>query len=351
MKIGLLTGGGDCPGLNPAIRAVVKCATTKHGMQVTGILDSFNGLFETPYRTRSLGVEDVHDILARGGTILGTHNKGNPFESERAQRIDEIQAGMQALDISALIAIGGEGTQGMAAELDSENIPVIGIPKTIDNDLPGTERTIGFASCVDFVAEAVQRLRSTAESHDRIMVIEVMGRDSGYIALHGGIAGGANVILIPEIPFNLEVVSAKISDRKRAGRKFSVVVVSEGAHATRQQQLYIDEQAANKRLGGIGDYVACSLNGSTGIEARVAVLGHLQRGGIPSATDRILASRFAVHACHLAAQKDFGRYVIFRDGKISDIPYRALEPYKRRRIGSDDDVLRTAQALNICVGR
>jgi phosphofructokinase-like protein len=351
MRVGLLTGGGDCPGLNAAIRAVVQYAHLKPGFEVVGVYNSFNGLFREPLNTKPLTLEDVSEILARGGTILGTHNKGNPLGDNPKQTVIKIKQTMQSLGLDGLIVIGGEGTQSTAHELSQEGINILGIPKTIDNDLPGSEQTIGFASCIDFVADSVLRLRSTAESHDRIMVIEVMGRDSGYIALHGGIAGGANVILIPEIEFSMAAVAKKIQTRHSTGRKFSVVVISEGARALGEQSIYIDKKAANQRLGGIGAFVADTLAEMTHIETRVTVLGHLQRGGAPSAADRILATQLAVHACQLAEKRNFGHYVVFQAGQVQDLPYKKLVPYSRRKLSVHDPMVQTAESLGICLGR
>lgn len=351
MRVALLTGGGDCPGLNAAIRAFTKCAILEHNIEVLGIYDSFKGLLSNPRKTKVLSLTDVKGILSTGGTILGTDNRGLPLGENKAQSIENIKIAMNEEQLDGLVVIGGEGTQGVAAELDKHDVPIIGIPKTIDNDLPGTEQTIGFASCVDFVADAVKRLRSTAESHDRVMVIEVMGRDSGYIALHGGLAGGAHAILIPEIAFDLKKVEKKILERKIGGERFSIIVVSEGAKEKGEKAKYIDESVPNKRLGGIGQYVANKLAANTGIESRVTVLGHLQRGGEASPVDRILASNFAVHACNLASQKNFGRFVIHKAGKVSDIPYKIISPYERRIISEKNDILKSARILRICLGQ
>lgn len=350
MRIGLLTGGGDCPGLNPAIRAVVKHA---HGLgiEVVGIFDSLQGILERPMRYKVLDLSDVTELLSRGGTILGTYNKGNPFLEKREQKLEHLRQAMKELKLEALIVIGGEGSQGIATELHNEKFNVIGVPKTIDNDLPGTDQTIGFASCVDIVAESVERLQSTAESHDRIMVLEVMGRDSGYIALHGGLAGGANVILIPEIPFDYEAIIRKIQDRKNLSRKFSVIVVSEGAYEKDQSASYKKEMTGEKNLGGIGQLIAKQLYERTGMDIRVTVLGHLQRGGAPSAADRIIASRFGVYAVNLAAKRQFGRLVVLKGQQLSDISYSEMPQYQRRKILLDDEILKTAEAIQICLGR
>lgn len=350
MRVGLLTGGGDCPGLNPAIRAVVKHAHMK-GIEVVGIFDSLQGLLEEPLRYKIMQLADVTDLLNRGGTVLGTYNKGNPFLNDREAKIKKLRQSMSQLKIEGLINIGGEGSQGISAELHKEKFKVIGIPKTIDNDLPGTDQTIGFATCVDIVSEAVERLQSTAESHDRIMVLEVMGRDSGYIALHGGLAGGANVILIPEIPFDYHAIVEKIQSRKNLSRKFSVIVVSEGASEKGQTANYKQEIGGQSNLGGIGQIVAKKLYELTGMDIRVTVLGHLQRGGKPNAADKILATRFGTYAIDLISKNKFGRLVVLKGQEISDIALDTMPMYQRRKISLEDEILKTAENINICLGR
>jgi len=350
VRIGVLTGGGDCPGLNPAIRAIVKHASSL-GIEVVGIYDSLQGLFERPLRYKILGLSDVTDLLGRGGTILGTYNKGNPFTKNREEKFQTLRQAIDELKLDGLISIGGEGSQAIAAELHNEKFKIIGIPKTIDNDLPGTDRTIGFSTCVDIVAESVERLQSTAESHDRIMVLEVMGRDSGYIALHGGLAGGANIILIPEIPFDYEAIVKKIQERKTMSRKFSVIVVSEGAYEKGHEASYKKEMSGEKNLGGIGHLIAKKLFEKTGMDIRVTVLGHLQRGGSPNAEDRIIATRFGVYAVDLAAKNQFGRLVVLKGQELTDIPYNEVPIYQRRKLLPTDEILKAAENIKICLGR
>ena len=350
MKIGVCTGGGDCPGLNASIRAIVKYSQSR-GISVTGILNSFQGFLESPPSTRQLESEDVTDILNKGGTILGTHNKGNLFIG--ANREKDIQKTLNAfmkLDLDALIVIGGEGTQGIAAQLIEAGLPIIGIPKTIDNDLPGTDQTIGFSSCLDIVSQSVINLQSTAESHDRVMILEVMGRDSGYIALHGGIAGGAHVILIPEIPFSFPSVLTKLRERQQLGRKYSVLVVSEGAYPVGETQYYKSQTQLKTTLGGIGQHVASEIAKRSNMETRVTVLGHLQRGGQPNATDKILASQMAIAAVDLVEKKKFSRIITYKDGSITSIPYNSIVPEERRKIPQEDPTLKTARGLGICLG-
>ena len=352
MKIAVCTGGGDCPGLNAAIRAVVKHASFNYKTEVIGIYDSFSGFLRSPMELKSLQADSVTEILTRGGTILGTDNSGDPFAGkDKKQKIQKVKQAFKDLDLSALIVIGGEGTQGLARELVDEGLPIIGIPKTIDNDLPGTEQTIGFSTAQDLVAESVLRLQSTAESHDRIMVLEVMGRDSGFIALHGALAGGAHVALIPEIPYDINVISQKILDRKNRGRNYSVVVVSEGATEKGKSPYYMDATGGKKVLGGVGQIVASDLSRVTGMESRITVLGHLQRGGEPNAEDRILASKFGVHAVDLAMAKNFGRLVVLSSNSIKDVHYSSIRQWHRRKIDPENQVLKACEAIGISLGR
>ncbi|MDD1422871.1 ATP-dependent 6-phosphofructokinase, partial [Dolichospermum sp. ST_sed1] len=277
MRIGLCTGGGDCPGLNAAIRAVVKHAIGTYGFEVIGIRDGFNGLMAKPEVAKPLTIPDVTPLLHRGGTILGTFNRDNPFldPKRKEKSIQATVDGYKKLGLDCLIVIGGDGTQGMAMELLPRGVNIIGIPKTIDNDLPETDRTIGFTTAVDLVSESVTRLQSTAESHDRLMILEVMGRDSGYIALHGGLAGGAHIILVPEIPFTYDAIIGKLDERKKLGRNYSVLVVAEGATEAGNAQTYQENAQKQKNLGGIGAVISHELAGRISMESRITVLGHL----------------------------------------------------------------------------
>lgn len=350
MKIAICTGGGDCPGLNAVIRAVVKHSKLSYGAEVVGVYDSFNGLLEDPKKARSLEIDDVTDILSLGGTMLGTYNKGGTFKGSNGKaQIDQAVESLQQLGVDCLIVVGGEGTQTMAQQLADLGVNIIGVPKTIDNDLPGTQQTIGFSSCVDFVSDSVMRLRSTAESHDRVMILEVMGRDSGYIALHGGIAGDANIILLPEIPFDYSKIYQKIEQRRKMGRKFSLIVASEGAYELGGQPQYQGD--SKKYLGGIGQTIAQNLTQRCDLEMRVTVLGHLQRGGAPNAVDKIFATQAGVKAVDLAHQKKYGRVVVYKDGRISDILYSDIKRYQRRKIEPDDELLSIAESTGICLGR
>jgi 6-phosphofructokinase 1 len=355
MKLGVCTGGGDCPGLNAAIRGVVKHAIGTYGAAVVGIEDSFNGLMETPLRVRDLTLADATDLLARGGTILGTTNRGDPFAFPApggpADLSKTLVDAYRQLGLDALIVIGGDGTQLIADRLRQLGLGVIGVPKTIDNDLAGTDQTIGFDTAVQVAAEAVTRLHSTAESHDRIMVLEVMGRDAGHIALHAGMAGGANVILIPEIPYEWDAILQKIDERKKLGRQFSIVVVAEGAHEKGGQAAYATHSGGAVRLGGIGHLVSRDLHARSGIETRVTVLGHIQRGGSPSPYDRLLATAFATHAVDLAAQGKVGRVVVKRGDQITDIPYQDAVGKSRPIDLARDPLIRAAEAIGTSLGR
>ena len=351
-KIGICTGGGDCPGLNAAIRCVVKHAIHTHKMQVIGIKDSFQGLQRRPVAAQELLYDDVADILHKGGTILGTYNKGDSFKSADGQKkINLTREGFQSLNLDALIVVGGEGTQTMASQLHEAGVPTIGIPKTIDNDLPETDQTIGFSSCIELVNDSVMRLQSTAESHDRIMVLEVMGRDSGFIALHGGLAGGANIVLIPEIPFTYDSICKKIKYRQSLGRNYSLVVISEGAFPKGEDAKYKLHASGSKNLGGIGQIVADELQARTEMDTRITVLGHLQRGGQPNTNDKILAMRFAIHAVDLAAGGDTGKVVVLKNNQITSVPYEKIKNHERRKISMEDDLIKAAEEIGICLGR
>jgi 6-phosphofructokinase 1 len=359
-RIGILTGGGDCPGLNAVIRAVVKTAELKYGLEVMGIHDGYAGLIHK--RVKQLRFQDVSGILPRGGTILGTSNRDNPFKyaeidkSGRKRLIDvsdRVKKTIEYNDIEVLITAGGDGTQAMALQLYREcGIPVIGVPKTIDNDLGGTDITFGFDTARSIATEAVDRLHSTAESHHRIMVVEVMGRYAGWIALEAGVAGGADVILIPEIPFNFERVADKILDRERRGKRFSLVVVAEGAKAE-DGEVVVARRVADPndpiRLGGISQQVCRRAEDMTGIEARYTILGHVQRGGSPTAFDRILATRFGYHAVEAAIDGKYGFMVGLRGTEIvtTAIAEATAAP---RRVQPDSDLVKAAMACGTSFG-
>jgi len=320
MRIAVLTGGGDCPGLNAVIRAVVRRAQN-HRFEVVGLRDGWKGLIED--RTFPLTRENTAGILHRGGTILGT-SRINPFKVDAG--VETALANARKHGIEAVVAIGGEGTLSAAARMFEHGLPVVAIPKTIDNDLNGTDYTFGFDTAVSIATEAIDRLHSTAESHKRVIVVEVMGRHVGWIATHAGIAGGADVILVPEEPADLGVVAEQLKRRYAGGTSFSIVVVAEGTkirsnpdepeHVITSGAL---DEAGRVRLGGVGAFVAQELERRTGFETRVSVLGHIQRGGSPTAHDRVLASRFGVHACDMIARREFGRMAALQGNVITSV--------------------------------
>ncbi len=315
MRIGVLTGGGDCPGLNAVIRAIVRVGVATHGHEHVGIRRGWRGLLDR--ETMPLGLDAVSGILHRGGTILGT-SRTNPFKDPTGGQACLDSA--KALGIDALIAIGGEDTLGVAAKLTALGLPCVGVPKTIDNDLDGTDYTFGFSTAVDIATEAIDRLHTTAESHDRVMVVEVMGRHVGWIATYAGLAGGADFILIPEEPRTLDDVCAAVRARHDRGKDFSIVVVSEGFAFETAKDAAVDD-FGHRQLAkiGIGEQIAEGIEEITGFETRLAVLGHIQRGGSPNAADRILATRFGCHAANLVAAGTFGRMVALHGDEVVDI--------------------------------
>lgn len=327
-RIGVLTGGGDAPGLNAVLRAVVKTATNIYGWSVVGIEDGFEGLIGKP-QARPLLPEDVRGLLPRGGTVLGSSSRGHfatkMIDGELVKdeaAYEEAARNFKRLGLDALVVIGGEGSQRIGYEFFEMGVPVIGVPKTIDNDIVGTELTFGFDTALDIATEAIDRLHTTAESHDRVMVVEVMGRHVGWIALQSGVAGGADVILIPEIPFHIEKVAKKIKERDYQGRHFSIVVVAEGAKPAGGAEMYAEAGGKDRlaRLGGIGERVAEAVSQITEKESRVVVLGHLQRGGTPTAFDRMLASCYGSEAVRAIAEGKFGEMVAYTSNDIVTVP-------------------------------
>jgi len=321
-RIAILTGGGDCPGLNAAIRGVAKTAINDYGWEVFGIPDGYFGLIER--NMTPLAYRDVSNILHLGGTILGTSNKANPFgyfkDGKNAIDVsDDVVDYLKENKIDVLFCIGGDGTLTIANQLREKFPNIIGVPKTIDNDLRATDQTFGFDTACGFVTDALDRLHTTAQSHHRVMVVEVMGRYAGWIALEGGIAGGGDIVLIPEIPFQFDKICDDVENRSKRGKRFSIIVVSEGAHP-KGGKLVVNKTIADSpdpiRLGGIGKVVADYIENNTGHESRVSVLGHLQRGGTPSFFDRILATRYGVSAARLAEKKQFGKMVALRGNQI-----------------------------------
>lgn len=308
-----MTGGGDCPGLNAVIRAVVRKGVSEYGFELIGFRDGWRGLLEN--QTSELGIPQVRGILPRGGTILGS-SRTNPFGVESG--VDLIRANLETNRVDALIAIGGEDTLGVAAKLVESGVQVVGVPKTIDNDLSGTDFTFGFDTAVNIAMEAIDRLHTTAESHHRVLVVEVMGRHAGWIALHSGLAGGANIILLPEQPFDIEKV-CELVERRFKLQYAPIIVVAEGAVPVEgsMESVTGDQDAfGHVRLGGIGDRLAQEIEGRTGKEARAVVLGHIQRGGTPTAFDRWLATRFGLHAITAVHDGDFGTMVALRGTDI-----------------------------------
>lgn len=357
-RIGILTGGGDAPGLNAVIRAVVLTASRCYNWEVVGIREGFDGLLNN-LPTIPLDETRVHDLLARGGTVLGTANRGSPF-ARRVENPDgsvdyvdvseEAIARLRELKLDALIVAGGDGTMAIAHRLVLMGAPIVGVPKTIDNDLSLTDETFGFDTAIYTATEALEKLQTTAESHHRIMVMEVMGRNAGWIALKAGVAGGADAILIPEIPFNITVVCDKIQALKQAGRRYSLIVVAEGAAPVGgEQQFYITGKSADQnRLGGIGQLVAAMLAECAGSEVRVLVLGHLQRGGQPTPHDRWLATMVGVEAVHLVAQGLWGQMVAVQGKQFGSVPMEKAVELKS--VDPHDAWVQMARDLGIVFG-
>ena len=356
-RIGIVTGGGDCPGLNAVIRAVAKAAAMR-GWEAVGIVGGYEGLLE-PQRFIPLDYTSISGLLMRGGTILGTANRGR-FSAKTghgatrglpADLIDETRKGVQGLGLSALVAVGGDGSLSIAQQLFENGIPIVAVPKTIDNDLESTLFTFGFDSAIACATDALDRLHTTAESHNRVMVLEVMGRYAGWIALFAGVAGGADVILIPEVPFRYESIVAKVRERQGKGKNFTLVVVAEGAREKDGRFVTAAAQEANReaRLGGIGAVVAAEIEKLTGKETRTCVLGHLQRGGPPSPFDRTLCSMFGAHAVELIAGGEFGKMVAWQGDQICAVNIRDAVG-RLKTVRPDGSLVRTARALGISMG-
>lgn len=358
-RIGILTGGGDCPGLNAVIRAATLTARAEYGATVVGIEDGFEGVVEG--RVRELDAQQVAGIIGMGGTILGSSNKGDPWHypmttAGGAIDIKDVSAkvlqGIADAGIDTLIAIGGDGTMHIADRLAGLGLNVIGVPKTIDNDLAATDVTFGFDTAVSIVAEAIDRLTTTASSHHRVMVVEVMGRHAGWIALAGGVAGGADVILLPEIPFRWEAVFRKVAQRHSMGMRYSIVCVAEGARTPEGEQVVraLDVKRTDaKQLGGIGALVAGTIESRTGLETRVNVLGHTQRGGTPTAFDRILATRFGTAAARCACDGKRSVMVALRDSQIVSVPIKdAIATL--RTVPQDHSLVSAARSVGTAFG-
>lgn len=357
-RIGVLTGGGDCPGLNAVIRAVVKTAVNDHGIEAYGVEDGYEGLVQN--RIRPLSYDDVSNILTAGGTILGSSNKANPFEyydqdeaePRRSDRSDESVENIRSAGLDGLVCIGGDGTLSIANKLAEKGVPIIGVPKTIDNDVCNTDVTFGFDTASQIVADAIDRLHTTAQSHHRVMVVETMGRYVGWLALVGGMAGGGDIIIIPEIPYTLENVCRTVERRSQRGRRFSIVVVSEGVkppsgeHITR---LRVEDSHDPVRLGGVGVWLASTIEQMTGIESRAVVLGHLQRGGTPTARDRVLATQFGREAMAAAARREFGVMVALRGTQIECVPLQKVAGHEKR-VDPDGQLMQAARSVGTCFG-
>ncbi len=340
--VGILTGGGDAPGLNAVIRAVVKSGVGQKRWLLTGVEDAFDGLIARPMRLKRLVPRSCGGLLQRGGTILGTTNRGDPFAwKDGRDHAADVGRELERLGIEGLIVIGGDGTMRIAERLMREHgVNVLGVPKTIDNDLGATDQTFGFLSAVDCVCDALDRLHTTAESHDRCIVVEVMGRDAGFIALHGGIAGGADVILLPELPWNIDRIRAKLEQRRQLGRPFSLIVVAESARP----------EGGESSAGNAGQLVVDALRrAEPELDIRMTVLGHLQRGGSPNAFDRVLATRFGVAAVELVQEGRWGHMVALRNGNIVGVPL-AEAVRQNRTVDLGGELVATARAVGVELG-
>ncbi|MEM8835815.1 MAG: ATP-dependent 6-phosphofructokinase [Planctomycetota bacterium] len=359
-RIGVLTGGGDCPGLNAVIRAVSKTAMYDYGVEVVGIEDGYQGLIEN--RMRHLTRDDVSGILTVGGTILGTSNKASPAFYHAGtddegrpvieNRVDQCLHHVEQNALDAIVAIGGDGTMAASMPLIEAGVNVIGVPKTIDNDIEGTDLTFGFLTAVDIATDALDRVHTTAASHHRVIVVEVMGRNAGWIALHAGVASGSDVLLLPEIPFSMDAVCDFVTDRAQHGRRYSIVCASEGAKPVGGKQ-FIEKRDPTSpdpiRLGGIAEAVSREIEQRTKIETRHVVLGHVQRGGSPNSADRVLSTQFGHHAMEVLAGGHRNRLVVMRRQHCTDIPIEEIAG-KQRLIPRDHQVLAAARAVGTCLG-
>ena len=360
-RVGILTGGGDCSGLNAVIRAVTRAAVIQHGAEVVGIENGFEGLITG--RTQTLTTRSTRDILTLGGTILGTTNKGNPFAYremgddgviQTRDRSDEAVAMVRDMGIDCLFVVGGEGTLDIGYQLQQKGVPMIGIPKTIDNDLEGTDYTFGFQTAVQVACDAMDRLQTTGRSHQRVMILEVMGRNAGWIALEAGISGGAHIILIPEVPYDIRNVIQKIRYRSKGGSPYTIIMVAEGAVA--EDGTVITQEAATTRLqgvpqlGGVGNHIAALIKREIDLEVRTTVLGHIQRGGSPCAFDRVLGTRLGSFAVQAAAEGKFGNMVALRTPDMALVPIAELAGVVRT-VPHKSQLIETAESIGINMGR
>jgi 6-phosphofructokinase 1 len=357
--IAVMTGGGDCPGLNAVIRAVTKAAISKHSIKVWGVEDGYLGLIEK--RLRPLNYSDVSNILSIGGTILGSNNTTNPFKYPVKNKNGEIVLKdvsdaciktLKSKKIDVLVCIGGDGTMTSAAAFAKKGLTVIGVPKTIDNDLCGTDVTFGFDTAVTTATEAIDKLRTTASAHHRVMIVEVMGRYAGWIAMHAGVAGGADVILIPEIPYKLEKICQFVQKRNSWGKTYSIIVVAEGAKELGGEMIVRETKAFSPdpiRLGGIANKLAGQIEQITQLETRAVTLGYIQRGGTPTPQDRILATSFGCTALELLVSGVKNRLVVMKDGKLSSVPLSQVAG-KNRTVPTNYPLIKAARAVNTCFG-
>ncbi|MFC1512600.1 6-phosphofructokinase [bacterium] len=357
-KIGVLTGGGDCPGLNTVLRAVIKSASKGHNISAVGFLDGYDGLVRNKYRT--LNYDDVSGILTQGGTILGTSNIANPYRFfvKRGKKFilqdrskDAIRV-YKNLKLDALVCIGGDGTLSIAYKLAKDGLNIVGVPKTIDNDLIGTDKTFGVDTAVSVATEAIDRLHSTAQSHHRVMIVELMGRYAGWISLYSGIAGGGDVILIPEIPYNMDSILKVLKQREKTGRRFTIIVAAEGAKQ-KGGKMFVKKMVESStdpvRLGGIGMNLAEVIEQKSGQECRVVVLGHLQRGGSPIPSDRILASQYGYEALNMVVNKEFGNMVGLKNGRMVKIPLQKVAG-KIKTVTKNHRLINMAKSIGVSFG-
>ncbi|MCL2600262.1 MAG: 6-phosphofructokinase [Treponema sp.] len=357
-KFGILTAGGDCPGLNTAIRGVCRAAQSRYGMTIVGISDGFRGLIEEDVRV--LHPSDFSGILTRGGTILGT-SREKPFKSSQVglssddiegEKVTAVKETYHRLGLDCLVVLGGNGTNTTGYSFAQEGLNVIGLPKTIDNDIVGTDQTFGFNSALSICTEAIDRLHSTAQSHNRVIVIELMGHKAGWLALYAGVAGGGDIILIPEIPYDIKVIGHHLEERAKSGKAFSIVVVAEGAISAKEAEMDKRERKKYRAENGlsVGYRVAREIHEETGMETRATVLGYVQRGGIPSASDRVFATSLGTAAADLLAKGEYGRMVALRNGRIDSVDL-SVPAGQVRTVPRDHYMIDTAIAVGTCMGK
>lgn len=357
-RIALLTGGGDCPGINAVIRAIVKKAIYERGLEIIGIEDGYHGVVQNRYRT--LRWNDVSGILTIGGTILGTSKTANPYRYPVKKGNDVVLkdfskralTNLKHMNIGCLVCIGGDGTLGIAHRLFQDNVPVVGVPKTIDNDIRGTDTTFGFDTAVAIATEGIDRLHTTAQSHHRIMIVELMGHKAGWIALYSGIAGGGDIILIPEIPYDSNVIAGKVQERNKKGKRFSIIVVAEGARPKDGDVVIrriVKTSADPVRLGGIGFVLGEQIEKITGLETRTVVMGHLQRGGAPTAADRVISTQLGTKIVDMLGNKEFGYMAAFKNNALVSVPLQEAAQGPRT-VPLDHPLIQSARSVDTCFG-